>query len=183
MAFGRPDKDQTYSNLDVQRTFGQCSTTIRANCIVSSNITTHTLNVTDQPLYQLPQSVPLNAGSITSGSNLSFNLLVGPPLQFNTVGDTFVIPNIIAPTTVPNLFIRVPLINNGVGPTNAVFRLTAGTVSSVATVLNDGVSPLIQQNIDLDITGQSIPFSLTIEVVSLDLNATASVFDCVILQL
>ena len=42
-AFGGVPKDQTYTNLNVKQTLGQCDTKIRARCIASDTVTADTL--------------------------------------------------------------------------------------------------------------------------------------------
>ena len=88
LSFGRPTKDQTYDNLNVNKTLGQCNTSIRAKCILAETVTAREFILADTP-QDLPASVQVfrtNTIVDSNGGTLVFDTVISDPSAMYNLG-------------------------------------------------------------------------------------------------
>jgi hypothetical protein len=98
-SFGKVSRDQSFNNLNVRKTLGQCGTEVKAKCIVAGSITVDSLLVTGEVIEPLPTIIPL---SYFRTGWLAGNAPVGGQQNIPGTGGSFVINSTVAGVTDPS---------------------------------------------------------------------------------
>jgi len=70
-SFGRPNKDISFTNAEVQNTLGNCATKIRAKCLVADTIVTNIIDSPDIPNIESGTFTIFFDMDLTVGGNVS----------------------------------------------------------------------------------------------------------------
>ncbi len=95
LSFGNITKDQTFDNLNVNQSLGQCNTNIRAKCVVADSVSAQNIILNGQPLGGGISAQVFLANTIpnTNGAVLLFDTVLSDPTgMYNTGTGIFTVP-------------------------------------------------------------------------------------------